>query len=53
LKDVARWSNLCDLEAKKTFPMKWPSPPTQEAQGEAIEGGNLEELEIFVSNMIS
>jgi len=53
LKDVPRWSNFHDLETKKTPPMKWPSPPTQEAQGEAIEGGNFEELEIFVSNMIS
>jgi hypothetical protein len=33
--------------------MKWPSPPTQEVQGEAIEGGNLEKLEFIVSNMIS
>jgi len=48
LKDVPRWSNLHDLDTKKTPPMKWPSPPTQEAQGEAIEGGNLEELKIFV-----
>jgi hypothetical protein len=48
LKDVPRWSNLHDLDKKKTPPMKWPSPPTQEAQGEAIEGGNLEELKNFV-----
>ncbi len=44
LKDMPRWSKLCDLEAKKTPPMKWPSPPTQEVQGEAIERGNLEKL---------
>jgi hypothetical protein len=29
-----------------------PSPPIQEAQSEAIEGGDLEELEIFVSNTL-
>ncbi len=50
---MPRWSNLHDLEAKKGPPMKWPSPPTQEAQGEAIEGGNIQNLEIFGSNMIS
>jgi hypothetical protein len=38
---------------KENSTMKWPSLPTQEAQGEAIEGGNLEKQEIFVSNMIS
>jgi hypothetical protein len=29
-----------------------PSSPTQEAQSEAIEEGDLEELEIFVSNTL-